>query len=739
MARVYSNAPQPVISEVYANSYRGFDPGNPNIFNDRGYVAAELYNPYSVPMVLNNWQLGLVNRSAAGPYPNLQFLTGDSTTAAGSVIGQFAAQNDPRKNPLTGKYDSQPPPGGTIVLPAHGYALLENYNPAAHEMVGSGDAMGRPASAGFVLKDGTVRQTGIWLGPDESNPNTCDVYVPGLQLVIAGSSGSTMTVPRDGSPGGELVLLRPRRCDGILTASDDPLNTFDEGTPTKPNLYDFVPVDSFDFTGLALGDTAHGDAWSYIRIKGGPETPSTWFKQFYPGRYFTQPAPAPREANTDDQKVSSSATDSIAWKINAAPKFGRDVLPADSMYPNNFPPIQIYNTYYASLGTNPIPGHWPNPLSYLVVPPTTVLDVALSDSPYVPQYPYGTFARNGDLLDIPFVGAYRITLASMGNPKPGDASWSFLELNSLPRDCSLADAGYADTDRAYQNSENIGRFCPISARASAPGDPDYYKWAANLFSYLTVQSPADAALPSFDPNINDVTYLHLPNDPAEPVYLPVYKYPPPWDDSTFQPPAMVLTADPTASDQTDQGNVGVEGLININTASWKVLSMLPMITASEDLANWKADNDALAKAIVSYRTMRPLVSIFDLNSVPGFQDGAGHLAIGNGGASDGVTTANGLLSPPDPSFPSATTKRPFICSGLGEDYQSDFAMLTRISNLITTRSDTFTAYVEIQGWQNAGASSARPMVTRRYAFIVDRSGINSDPNSRFPKTCTVAN
>jgi hypothetical protein len=84
-----------------------------------------------------------------------------------------------------------------------------------------------------------------------------------------------------------------------------------------------------------------------------------------------------------------------------------------------------------------------------------------------------------------------------------------------------------------------------------------------------------------------------------------------------------------------------------------------------------------------------------------------------------------------------------IASGLTEDYQSDFAVLTRISNLITTRSDTFTVYVVLQGWQNVGSTtpgiSPQPMVTRRFAYIVDRSQINSDPSTRFLKTLTVPN
>ncbi|MGA2442060.1 MAG: hypothetical protein ABSH08_13985, partial [Tepidisphaeraceae bacterium] len=69
--QVFSSAPQPVISEVYANTFTGPDSGT-NKSNPQGYVAVELYNPYSVPLTLKNWQLGLINRSTAGgTYPYL--------------------------------------------------------------------------------------------------------------------------------------------------------------------------------------------------------------------------------------------------------------------------------------------------------------------------------------------------------------------------------------------------------------------------------------------------------------------------------------------------------------------------------------------------------------------------------------------------------------------------------------------------------------------------------------------
>ena len=129
---------------------------------------------------------------------------------------------------------------------------------------------------------------------------------------------------------------------------------------------------------------------------------------------------------------------------------------------------------------------------------------------------------------------------------------NFVELNSLPKDCSFADATYSDVDTADQNFENIGRFCPMSVAGYLPvGSPaDFYSWTWSLFAYLTVQSPTDASLPNFDPNISDVvTCTPAPTDSPYPVPNPLpntYKYPPPSVTTAIPPPSVVLTADPTA-------------------------------------------------------------------------------------------------------------------------------------------------------------------------------------------------
>ena len=167
--------------------------------------------------------------------------------------------------------------------------------------------------------------------------------------------------------------------------------------------------------------------------------------------------------------------------------------------------------------------------------------------------------------------------------------------------------------------------------------------------------------------------------------------------------------------------------------------MLPFVPSNA------AADQAIAKAIVLYRDgdgtttnppHGPFQSIFDLNQVPGFQNGAGTFTISPSGCT--ASSAMGLLSPADQAFGTTAPSTNNPLNGT-EDYQSDCLTLTRISNLITTRSDTFTVYLEVQGWQNAGTANAQPVITRRYSFIVDRSAINADPTSRFLKTLTVPN
>jgi hypothetical protein len=253
-------------------------------------------------------------------------------------------------------------------------------------------------------------------------------------------------------------------------------------------------------------------------------------------------------------------------------------------------------------------------------------------------------------------------------------------------------------------------------------------------------------MPNFDPGPNDIT---------APPNLNANKYPPAAVAPANSYPTPVYAKDGAAQDQTTQDNVGVDGLININTASWKVLSMLPMVYDPPSDPSYAANhpayvtaNENLAKAIVlwrdggtvggvTYPAHGPFMSIFDLNAVldhvttQNLQNAEGTLNL------TAATSVNGLLTPPDANFPNASS--PGVANNMGEDYQSDFAVLNRISNLITTRSDTFTVYIVLEGWQNAGTATAQLKTTRRFAFIADRSGVNADTNTRFIKTVVFPN
>ena len=139
------------------------------------------------------------------------------------------------------------------------------------------------------------------------------------------------------------------------------------------------------------------------------------------------------------------------------------------------------------------------------------------------QFPFGGFARNVDLLQVPFVGAYRIT------PFGQSPAQGFVEMNSVTMDSSLADDQVAarrrihvqssavDFDRhrgptrSSSNSAGFARSATHSQtsprpppRHSSTSDPNsqywHYHWAKRLFDYVTVQAPHDDYFPNVDPH-----------------------------------------------------------------------------------------------------------------------------------------------------------------------------------------------------------------------------------------------
>jgi hypothetical protein len=168
--------------------------------------------------------------------------------------------------------------------------------------------------------------------------------------------------------------------------------------------------------------------------------------------------------------------------------------------------------------------------------------------------------------------------------------------------------------------------------------------------------------------------------------------------------------DPYDHGYTDPNNpeTRIKGRININTAPWFVLAQLPWAswTPTEPL------NYRLAQAIVAYRDKTLTPSGIDFSARPGLP---GFQSIGQ---------LNNVISIADPCssigyyaqtgnvFPALTP-----ADGTNDYFEERDAIFTRISNLVTVRSDVFTAYILVR----IGPTGPQ----KRVIATFDRSGVTS--------------
>jgi|GEM_PF-3708114 len=814
---VYGIETQPFITEVYVNndtSTQGpnLPNGQPNNLsggrtNPNGYVAIELYNPYEVPISLAGWTVASMRH------------TGVVTTAQPNTF--YYPSMAPRQIGPAGVGLVTIPAAGAPVIQPKGFLVLENINPTVNT------TEFRPW---WVYADSLILNAANPTNARDNDQNDTAhyYYIPNLENVLKDPNNQDST-------GDEFYLLKPRAANGVINGQMNASTLapyFDENPAThayQPNiansyLQDMVPVDSFDFCGISRSGGTIFEAWHYVRANSvwtdahpsalntavNPPRPS--WKFVFRGHWDPAARPAITAAGCHEDGVATMglwgqglAATTDPWILtppnySATPPVGGPAQPLDGMttapisigqpdyassYPNPYPGIPLNNTGYGDLGRTPPPAN-PSPIEYGI-------NKNLANNSTQTKfnaYPFGGFARTGDVLQAPFIGSYTITYVS------GNDTY-VLEMNPV-----TADAGFADDNNvnygtnlttntislgavtglpfsrpiglnnpffpasfSFQNEddeEQVGRFVPLS---SSDGNPqnfltpgtirtnlsgtalfDTYGWAAGIFDYFSaLQTPDDDYLPNSKPEY----YAPYNTTMSMQGYTPAI---PAWQSPV--PVANSPAGNSTNPVGRNEMSAPIEGLVNINTAPWKVLAQLPF--TAPNLATVNAgptantqmiqSNTEIAQAIVRYRNMfGPFHSIFELNRVldtvapynPAFSN-AFQNANGSPDAND-YAAFQGVLTPNLPGFLGPNTNSMnFATDGLITDFNQREAEVMRLSNLVTTRSDSFTVYLQVQGWRGAGTPGAQLVVQRRAAFIMDRSGSTRTADNRSQTTNVIS-
>jgi len=672
------------------------------------WVAVEMYNPHPTAIPLKGWKLCSLNRASM------------KLTEVGDLSTNMAAYAHP---------DGQTGP------------LIE-----------AGERLVFQSSAG--TNPPTMATT--W-ATTKVNPITC----------TPSGAGSTL----DTAVGNELVLLRPRRADGTYTFNNDPQNVFGEMTGAAVNYSDLIPLDSIDMAGItytAAPPPASSPETRYRYARANlisKDNNSAAWHCVYPGPY--SPTGFPPTA-------SPPAIPFHTWgivQVNAttSPDNGMFGQPK-SKFTGTQPSLQNGGPYAgATYETRPLQinnrdSAGPNK----VYTDGAGGSVAVDQTPITPgmSFPYGGFARDGDILQVPFIGAYKIvynnSLVELNSVTIDSVQAQFLDPFTLPSAAPYqADVDTMTFGVPFHN-EQIGHFCPMDSTNSTDFSDDptapnaagwKYHFAKRLFDYVAAWSPQESFLPNVDPSTlgNFFAYsgdptLHPPApNPNSAKYPPAPSTPPPQAVPTAQG-AMLNSNLSNQQFQGLQDTAAAEGRININTAGWKALSAVPFYTPAEFGASYAQLNAAIAQAIIQFRETTPTPghvapgpfrSIFDLMQVPSFK--ALNVTWTNslpGEANDYY----GDFSPFPPTMPARTGTIPETdpTDHVFGDVKTRFLLLERISNLITTRSDSFTAYVQVQGWQNVGTAIPILVATRRAATLLDRSQVVPVRNTKVTPN-TVSN
>jgi predicted DNA-binding ArsR family transcriptional regulator len=200
---------------------------------------------------------------------------------------------------------------------------------------------------------------------------------------------------------------------------------------------------------------------------------------------------------------------------------------------------------------------------------------------------------------------------------------------------------------------------------------------------------------------------------ADPNYHGIFKY-----LTVFDPTVDGIDNDGDgygAGANVDPNELKIPGRININTAPWYVIAQLPWVSQRRN----GYDNTALAQAIVAYRDKLDLTSSGGPDYSGGTRDegfeNIGQLCNVISGSDDFRMDYYKRDSEDQKGFPDLTTPDQTSGDGAANDFEERDVIFARISNLVTVRSDVFTAYILVR----IGDDGPQ----KRVMAILDRSNV----------------
>ena len=672
--RVFGTEAQPVIDEVLMD----VDDATGAVTN----MSLELFNPYPFPINMEGWQLAAVDRTTA------------PGTATLVPLVTFGAANGTGFIPASDLTPAPPVPPATVGTPA-------TYSP------------------GMMYVDGGTPPTGATAPIDNA---TATPTAGGTPRIAVSTAFINLANAADANGVREIVLVRPPRMDVALLTYGPSLDL---------QLQNMAPLDSVDFRGLA--PVAGGSGNRRVRYarptigSGGLATASqTRDWDYVYGGPWVSPAAAPltNPANSTYVRV-----------------LGTDPLTPDADQDGEIGQVNALATQDGVSG-----------------PLTTVTQVQVGpvlSGPWrapgagQPTYPYGGFARDGDALGVPFVGGYRLEGAA------GTAA-DFVSLN-----LDLAFAG-AETATAG----NAGHFYEHAVAGAADN------WAVDFFDYLAAfNTPGEDRFPFVDQRYFPVTdpaspYVNLYADPtlnarnsADPLWVASATSLASFGGGTNPPTApsamtrLFFGANPATTpplnavgfdvglNDYDEAFYPVEGLINLNTAGVGILKTLPLavnatgnVTAGAETAaadslftgryqqanrmEYAGSPTPVTPTGTETVPLRSLFTLLDFGDT--VLDTTANPVLVNRSANGDIT---GRLSVDGSVTDDTTNFYDIPGAAAAGDYEQYAQTITRLSNLTTLRSDSFTVYLVVQAWQLQPTLSdprARLMREQRTAFTVDR-------------------